>query len=139
MCQTVRNEADRQFRRKCQIAAGLGLVMFVMCSQGSLRMHRGPVDLALAGLAGSAFFTELVSVGLLIGRLRDEFQCALVLRSFVWATVITMAVVTIGASLRLRAHGTVPHVGVIWVPMLLVCLTAAAKLLNFREYRPASE
>lgn len=68
MCQTVRNEADRQFRRKCQIATGLGLVMFVMCSQGSLRMHRGPVDLALAGLArcgtsSSAHFCCVPSFG----------------------------------------------------------------------------
>jgi hypothetical protein len=73
------------------------------------------------------------------GPLRDEFQRALLLRSFVWATVITMAVVTIWGFVELRAHGTVPHMGVIWVPMLLVCLTAAAKLLIFRQYRPASE
>ena len=139
MCQAIKNPADRQFRRKCQIATGLSLVIFVMCSQESLRMHRGVLDLALAGVAGAAFFTELVSVGLLIGRLRDEFQRALLLRSFVWATVITMAVVTIWGFIELRAHGTVPHVGVIWVPLLLVCLTAAAKLLIFRQYRPADE
>jgi hypothetical protein len=53
--------------------------------------------------------------------------------------VITIAVVTIWGFVELRADGTVPHVGVIWVPILLVCLTAAAKLLIFRQYRPASE
>jgi hypothetical protein len=139
MCQPIRNEADRQFRRKCQIVTGLSLVVFVMCSQGSLRMHRGPLDLAVAGVAGAAFFAELVSVGLLVGRLRDEFQRALLLRSFLWATVITMAVATIWGFIELRAHNTVPHVDVIWVPVLLVCLTAVAKLLIFRQYRPASE
>jgi len=139
MCEAIKSEADRRFRRKCQIATGSALVVFVMCSQGSLRMRSGPVDLALAGLAGAAFFTEVVSVGLLLGRLRDEFQRTLLLRSFVWATVITMAVVTIWGFIELRAHGTVPHVGVIWVPMLMVCLTAAAKLLIFRQYRPAGE
>jgi hypothetical protein len=139
MCQIVKNEADRQFRRKCQIVTGLSLVVFVMCSQGSLRMHRGPLDLAVAGVAGAAFFAELVSVGLLLGRLRDEFQRTLLLRSFLWATVITMAVATIWGFIELRAHGMAPHVGVIWVPVLLVCLTAAAKLLIFRQYRPASE
>jgi hypothetical protein len=53
--------------------------------------------------------------------------------------VITIAVVTIWGFVELRADGTVPHVGVIWVPILLVCLTAAAKLLILRQYRPASE
>lgn len=139
MCQVVKNPALRHFRRRCQIATGLCLVLYVTCSQASLRIHDGPIGLVLAGVAGAAFFGELISVGLLFTRLRDEFQRTLLLRSFVWATLITMGFATIWGFIELHSHGTVPHLDVIWVPIILVCCTAAAKLLIFRQYRPGSE
>ena len=139
MCQAAKSSADRQFRRHCQIATGLSLVVFILCSQASFRMHGSPMGLVLSGFAGAAFFAELVSVGLLTTRLRDEFQRTLLLRSFVWATLTTMGCTTVWGFIEMHSRGTVPHLDVIWIPMILVCFTAAAKLLIFRQYRPESE
>jgi hypothetical protein len=139
MCQAVKSPADRQLRRRCQIATSVSLVLYVVCSQASLRIHNSPVGLVLAGFAGAAFFAELVSVGLLVTRLRDEFQRALLTRSFVWATLITMAFTTTWGFVELHGHGAVPHLDVIWIPLALVCITAAAKLCIFRQYRPERE
>ena len=139
MCLAVKSPADRQLRRRCKIAVGVSLVLYVSCSQASLRIHNSPVGLALAGVAGASFFAELVSVGLLITRLRDEFQRALLTRSFIWATLITMAFTTTWGVIELREPGAVPHLDIIWIPIALVCVTAAAKLFIFRQYRPQSE
>jgi hypothetical protein len=139
MCQAVKNPAVRQFRRRCQIATSLCLVLYLTCSQASLRMHDSPIGLVLAGAAGAAFFGELISVGLLATRLRDEFQRTLLLRSFVWATLITMGFSMIWGFVELHSPGSMPHLNVLWVPIILVCCTAAAKLLIFRQYRPDSE
>jgi hypothetical protein len=139
MCQALKNPADRQFQRRCQIVTGLCLVLYVTCSQASERMRGSPVGLVLAGIAGAAFFAELISVGLLTTRLRDEFQRTLLIRSFVWATLITMGFATIWGFIELHARGRVPHLDVIWIPIILLCCTAAAKLLIFRQYRPESE
>ena len=139
MCQAAKSPADRRFRRHCQIATGLSLVVFTVCSQAALRLHGNPMGLVLSGFAGAAFFAELVSVGLFTTRLRDEFQRTLLLRSFVWATLITMGCTTVWGFVEMHSHGTVPHLDVIWIPMILVCFTSAAKLLIFRQYRPESE
>jgi hypothetical protein len=139
MCQAVKNPADRQFRRRCQIVTGLCVVLYVLCSQASMRMHSSLVGLVLAGIAGAAFFAELISVGLLTTRLRDEFQRTLLIRSFIWATLITMGFATIWGFIELHSRGMVPHLDVIWIPIILLCCTAAAKLLIFRQYRPDGE
>jgi hypothetical protein len=139
MCQAAKSPADRRFRRHCQIATVLSLVVFTVCSQAALWLHGNPMGLVLSGFAGAAFFAELVSVGLLTARLRDEFQRTLLMRSFVWATLITMGCTTVWGFIELHSRSTVPHLDVIWIPMILVCFTAAAKLLIFRQYRPESE
>jgi hypothetical protein len=77
MCAPVRNAGDRKFRRQCQIAVASSLVLYVTCSQASLRLHNSATGMVLSG--------------------------------------------------------------VIWIPMLLICVTAAAKVLIFRQYRPESE
>ena len=139
MCQAIRNRADLQFRRKSQMAAAVSLSVYITCSQASLRMHGTPTGVALAGLAGAGFFAELISVGLLITRLRDEFERTLLARSFIWATIITMAFTTIWGFIELHARGSVPHLDIIWIPMILVCATAGAKLFIFRQYRPEND
>jgi hypothetical protein len=139
MCQAIKNPADLEFRRRCQIATGLCLLLYVLCSQASTRMHSGLAALVLAGIAGAAFFGELISVGLLTTRLRDEFQRTLLIRSFIWATLITMGFATIWGFIELHSRGMVPHLEVIWIPIILLCCTAAAKLLIFRQCRPESE
>jgi len=90
-------------------------------------------------LAGASFFAELIGVGLLVTRLRDEFQRALLTRSFIWATLITMALASIWGFVELHARDTVPHLNIIWIPIVLLVVTAGAKLLIFRQYRPANE
>lgn len=139
MCQAMRSEEDRRFRRQCQVAAGLSLITYVACSQAALRMHSSAMSLVLAGVAGAAFFTEMVAVGILVMRLRDEFQRALLTRSFIWATLITMALTTVWGFLELHARGAVPHLDIVWIPIMLLVFTAAAKVCIFRRYRPADE
>ena len=72
-------------------------------------------------------------------RLRDEFQRALLVRSFLWATAGTMAFTTVWGFMELHGRGQVPHLDVIWVPMMLVCATAVAKVLLFRRHKIAYE
>jgi hypothetical protein len=139
MCQAIKNPADRQFRRRCQVIAGSSLVLYLACSQISLRYPHGVMSLVLAGLAGAAFFTELLSVAFLLVRIRDEFQRILLIRSFIWGTVITMGFATIWGFVELHSHGTVPHLPILLMPVILVCVTAAAKLLIFRQYRSPVE
>jgi hypothetical protein len=139
MRQAIKNPADRQFRRRCQIAISSSLVLYIVCSQLSLRYPHGLLSLVLAGLAGASFFTELISVGLLVVRIRDEFQRILLTRSFLWATVITMGFATIWGFVELHSHGTLPHLPLVFVPIILICVTAAAKLLIFRQYRSPVE
>jgi len=139
MCTPILNATDRKFRRHCQVAVGLSLLLYVACSQASLHLHNNVAGLVLSGLAGAFFFTEILSFGLLVTRLRDEFQRILLTRSFVWATLITMCVTTIWGFIELHARGKVPHLNVVWIPIILICVTAAAKLLIFRQYRPESE
>jgi hypothetical protein len=139
MCDVVKSPADQQFRRHCQIAVGLSLFLYIACSQASLRLHNTAMGIVLAGIAGASIFAELVSVGLLLTRLRDEFQRALLTRSFIWGTVITMALTMIWGFIELHARGVVPHLNIIWIPIILVFITTAAKLLIFRQYRPGNE
>ena len=139
MCQAVKSPADRQFRRNCRIAVGLSLILYCASSQASQRLHNTSVSLVLAAVAGAALFVELVSAGLLIIRVRDEFQRTLLLRSFLWGTVITMAFTTVWGFMELHARSMVPHLDVIWIPMILLCVTAGAKLLIFRQYRPEND
>jgi hypothetical protein len=139
MCEPVRSPALRQFRRKCQVAAAASLLVYVVCSQASQRIAEWRIGVVLAAVAGAAFFAELISVGLMITRLRDEFQRALLVKSFLWATVGTMAFVTVWGSMELHGRGQVPHLDVIWVPMMLVCATALAKLFVFRQHRVVYE
>ena len=139
MCIAVKNPAEQRFRRQCQVAVGLSLVLYIACSQASLRLHNTPLGLVLAGIAGASIFTEIVSVGLLITRVRDEFQRALLVRSFLWGTLITMAFTMIWGCIELDARDVVPHLDIIWIPMILICITTGAKLLIFRQYRPENE
>ena len=139
MCLPIRNAADRRFRRQCQIATSISLVLYIACIQASSRIHNGAAALTLAGIAGAFFFAELISVGLLVTRLRDEFQRALLTRSFVWATLITMALTTIWGFVELHARDTVPHLNILWIPTILLVVTAGAKLFIFRQYRAENE
>jgi len=139
MCQAVPTPADRRFRRQCQIGTSVSLLLFVSCSQASLRLHNASISLVLSGIAGAALFAELVSVGMLTLRLRDEFQRILLTRSFIWATLITMALTTIWGFLELHGNGAIPHLDIIWIPCILVSVTAAAKLLIFRQHKVEGE
>ncbi len=139
MCQVIRNSADRRFRRRCQIIISASLVLFLVCSQLSLHHPTGVLSLTLAGLAGAFFFAELIGVGLLVFRIRDEFQRILLTRSFIWATIITMAFTTIWGFIELHAHDHLGRLPVLCIPFILIFTTAAAKLLIFRQYRSPSE
>jgi hypothetical protein len=135
---TIRS-ADRLFRRRCQIAASACLVLYIACSQLSLHAGRGPIGLTLAGLGGAAFFGEVVAIAFLAVRIRDEFQRALLTQSFLWASVLTMALVTVWGFIELHSHDTLPRIPILIVPFLLIVLTAAAKLIIFRQHKSPAE
>ncbi len=139
MCQEAKSENNRRLRRRCRIAVGLCLLTYSVCSQTALRVENASFRLALSGVAGAAFFAELVSVGILITRLRDEFQRMLLLRSFLWGTLVTMAFATIWGFMEVHGGSEIPHINLLWVPIALICITAGAKLLIFRKYRPESD
>jgi hypothetical protein len=139
MCQSAKTSADRQFRRCCQVIASSCLLLFIICSRLAAQYPNGLLSLVLDGCAGAFFFAELISVGLLILHIRDEFQRILLTRSFLWATVITMGFTTIWGFIELHSHGTVPHLPTIFLPIVLICVTAAAKLLIFRQHRSPVE
>ena len=130
---------DREYVRRNQIIAAVGVAIYVPCMQLATRANETWIKIPLAILAGTAFFAELVAVGLLLNRRMDEFQRALLLRSFLWATVVTMGLVTVWGFIDLCSHHTAGRVDIIWVPLILICITAAAKLLIFRQHKPPTE
>ena len=135
MCEGVRTLADRRYVRRCQIGAGACLLLYVAGSQLVTRTPQGPLATALAVISGLGFFGELVCVGLLTLRKLDEFQRVLMIRSFLWATIVTMGLTTVWGYVELSARRSIPRLDFIWIPVLLLCVTAAAKLLIFRHHR----
>ncbi len=136
MCNTLRNPANRPYIRRCQAAACLSLVGYLLLSQASLRFPVGPLHTTLAGLSGVCFFAELIAVALLAYRKFDEFQRILLVRSFLWATVITMGLTTIWGFAELGSHNTLPHFPLAMLVIVLIVLTAFTKVLIFRRNRP---
>ena len=139
MCQAIRNPADRRFARTCQRVTGVCLIGYLTCAHFIADKPVSLSRLILAGVAGTFFFTLLISSGLLLLRKRDEFQRILLTRSFLWATIVTMGVATIWGFVELFSRGAVPNLPLIWLPVILICVTAAAKLLIFRHHRSPTE
>ena len=131
--------ADLQYRRRCQITASAALVLYIGFSQLSLRLGHGPAGLAAAGVGGACFYAELIALGLLAARLRDEFQRILLTQSFLWATLITMGIATVWGFIELHARGNFPHMPVLVIPAILIVLTTAAKLIIFRRHKSPQE
>ena len=139
MCQAIRNPADRRFARNCQKVTGICLIGYLICVHFVLDKPVSLSRLVLAGVTGTFLFALLISSGLLLLRKRDEFQRILLTRSFLWATIITMGFTTIWGFVQLFSRGTLPAFQIIWLPVILICLTAAAKLLIFRHHRSPRE
>jgi hypothetical protein len=138
MCQPAKNPTDRQYRRRCQQATSLCLIAFLACFH-LFRPATGPLALFFSGLAGAFYFGIFISTGLLVMRKFDEFQRILLTQSFIWATVVTMSIITIWGFVELGSHNTVPRLPIVFLPILLLCITAAAKLLIFRQHRSPVE
>lgn len=139
MCQPITTVAGKRFKRQCQVATATSLILYLVCSQLSLHLHTGLLSLVLAGLSGAFFFAELVSFGTLVFGIRDEFQRILLTRAFLAASLITMAFTTVWGFVELHAHGSVPHLHLLAIPLMLILLTTAAKVFIFRQYRSPSE
>ena len=139
LSKSLRTPAARLFARKCQVAGVLSLFGYIALSQTALRLPLGPLHTVLLALAGLFFFAELIALGLLVNRKFDEFQRVLLIRSFVWATVITMGLTTVEGFVELGSHGTAPRVPLGYVPVVLLVITALAKVFIFRRNRPVSE
>jgi hypothetical protein len=80
----------------------------------------------------------LLLAALLVVRSGDEFRRVLLLRSLLWATVVTMGLTCVCGFIEAFSHGQV-RVPVLLVPAFLLTATAAAKLLIFRRHRVSDE
>jgi hypothetical protein len=135
MCISIRNPADQRFIRRCQRVTGVSLLSYLTCAHFITDRPVTPTRLLLAGLAGAFFFTLLISSGLVVRRKFDEFQRVLITRSFLWATVITMGFSIIWGFVERFSRGAIPTLSILWIPVTLIVLTAAAKVLIFRQNR----
>ena len=135
---TVRPPA-RPLARRYQIFGIVGLLGYLVLSQIALRLPHGLLHTALLALSGAFFFGELVCVGLLVNLKFDEFQRVLLVRSFLWATVITMGLCCIWGFAELGSHGALTHFPLVMLPVVLLVLTALTKVLIFRRHRSPVE
>lgn len=125
--------------RRYQRFTGVCLLGYLATLQTTLRMSPGLFRLALATLTGCFIFALLVGAGLRVLNMQDEFQRVLLQRSFVWATIVTTGLATIWGFVETYSQTTVPQVPVIFLPLILILLTAAAKVLLFRRHRSPAE
>jgi chromate transport protein ChrA len=130
---------ERQFRRRYRVIGAVCLLLYIASSQLSMYVGRTLPGYILAAFAGAFIFGEIVALTFLAVRIRDEFQRVLLTQSFLWASVLTMAFATIWGMVELHSHETLPHVPILVVPFLLVILTAAAKLVIFRQHKSPAE
>ncbi len=139
LCCQPNNPADRKFIRRGQIITSVCLIAYLVCAQIIRDKPVTPTRIVFAALAGAFFFALLVNSGTLVLRRFDEFQRILLTRSFVWATVITMGFATVWGMAELFSHDTIPQVSLVWLPIILVCITAAAKVFIFRQHKSPAE
>jgi len=139
LCSQPGIPADRRFIRRHQRIAALCLLVYLACAYFIMDRPVTPTRIVLAGLSGAILFTMLVNAGLLLLHKFDEFQRALLTRSFLCATVITMGISLIWGFIETFSRGMVPTLPILSVPVILICLTAAAKLLIFRRHRSPVE
>ena len=138
-CCQPNNPADRKFIRRGQKITSVCLVAYLVCAQIIRDKPVTPTRIACAALAGAFFFALLVNTASIILRRFDEFQRVLLTRSFLWATVITMGFATIWGFAELFSHDTIPHVSLVWLPLILVLITTAAKVFIFRQHKSPTE
>jgi hypothetical protein len=138
MSECTTNPVKRRITRRSQMLASACLLIYLGTSQLATRTT-GPFSMALAVIAGLSIFGEVFFVGNMVLTLRDEFQQILLTRSFVWATVITMGIVTVWGFVELHGRDSVPHLPVVMVPVMLLILTAFAKLIIFRQHKSPTE
>jgi hypothetical protein len=131
----IKTPANLRFRRKCVVAIAVSLMVYVVSMQMAMRASNSVASLVSSAISGSALCAEFVIVGLLVTRLHDEFQRALLLKSFLWATVVTMALAIVWGFMEMFGKRQVPHLDVLWVPIVLICATAVAKVFIFRQHR----
>ena len=129
--------AKRTLRRRYQAAAIACLLGYFLFLYGI--PVTGTPHLVLAGVAGVFWFGLLVFAGLVVIGRFDEFQRILIARSFIWASILTMGIITLWGFVEMASHNTVPHFPIIFLPVLLLVITAAAKLFIFRQHRSLPE
>jgi hypothetical protein len=135
----IRTREDRRFLRRCQIVACAEVSVYVTCEVASLHCGQTPLGFALAVVAGAAIFSELFAVGLIVMKRLDEFQRALMTQAFVWATVLTLFLATLYGFLELNGRGLFPKPSLLFVPVVLIVLTALMKVIVFRRHRSPAE
>ena len=138
MCDTPKNPSHRRLIRLYKLSAIVCVLGYFTCFYG-LRPTTGPLSFVLAGIAGVFYFGLFVSFALIVVRRFDEFQRILLARSFIWATVMTMGLSTVWGFIELGDHNRTPRFPVVFLPIVLLCTTAAAKVFIFRQHRSPSE
>ena len=139
MSDCLKTPANRRLRIRWISVAFACLASYLVAFYAIPHPPDGPLPLILAGVAGAFYFSFFVAVGVLTYSIRDEFQRALLVRSFVSATILTMGITMIWGFVELGSHNTIRHLPVLIQPALLVVFTAAAKVIVFRQYKSPAE
>jgi len=136
-CRSPLSEADRRaVIRYRRWSAGLFL-LFLGVNYLLEHQQAGHAKTALALVTGTSFFAFCVAIARLVMSRLDEFQRVLMTRSFLWATFITMGLVSVWSYWEEFAGGV--HLPLLDVPVALIVMTAVVKVVVFRQNSPGEE
>lgn len=104
-----------------------------------VRPMHGVTGIVIAALAGIGFFA-MISLGFtILMRTSDEFRRLMLTRSVLWATGITLGLVSIYGYVDLLHPEAFPRIPLLVIPVAFIFIMTAAKLLVFRQHRVISD
>ena len=137
-CSPISPPERLRIRRLRRILATT-LVLFLTTNIFLSRNLAGWSGTAVAAFTGLLFFGILLLTALLVMRTLDEFQQALMIRSFLWGTFITMGIAAVWGYVEEVPGTRLPHLPLAVVPAALTVVTTLAKLLIFRRHQSPHE
>ena len=137
MSSSLRNRQKIQSRRFLP-AAGLAFLLMLATDRGMHHVAASSLQALLAIVAGLSFTALLAIVPLTAYLARDEFQRRLLDQSFLWAGILVMTFCAIWGFLQF-ARFSLPELPLALLPVAFLIVTAAAKLIIFRQNAPGPD
>ena len=134
-CAQPRSPEQKRAIVRSRRVSSAALIVFFALSQMLQFMKLGPLRTTIGVIAGLAFCAVIASSGQLVWISSDEFRRHLLAKSFFAATILTFLFASLWGFAELFSHGTVPHIPLLILPVMLIFLTAAAKVVIFRQHR----